>query len=136
MADLDAKKKPVPPKRTPVKKYPKVEEVVAQITTLLKSKQTYSANLDQAIFVAATNYLAMMHIQRDIARASKTYYSYRDAQGCTQYKIKPEYAKLPDLTTAAMKSFRALGLTLDSLESSDDDPLDKLNSQVNSILNG
>jgi len=121
------------PKPAPKKKYPPIDEVVEQIKKLLRAKQTYSANLDQTIYVAATNYLAMMHIQGDIARAAKSYYSYIDAQGNRQYKIKPEYAKLPDITSAAVKSFRALGLTLDTLDSSDDDPLEKLNARVQSM---
>ena len=118
------------------KPYPKIEDVVSQITSLLRSKKTYSTSLDHAIYVAAVNYLAMMHVQRDIARASKTYYQYIDKMGNTQYKIKPEYAKLPDLTTSAVKSLKALGLTLETMEASDDDPLESLTNRVNDMLNG
>lgn len=123
-------------KKKGTKPYPTIDEVVLQIKTLLQSKKTYSTSLDHAIYVAAVNYLAMMHVQRDIARASKTYYQYIDKMGNTQYKIKPEYAKLPDLTTSAVKSLKSLGLTLETMEASDDDPLEALTNQVNDMLNG
>lgn len=118
-------------KRAGTKPYPKIEDVIAQITKLLVTKGTYSANLDHAIYIAAVNYLAMLHIQRDIARGSKTYFTIRDQYGNNIPKIKPEYAKLPDITTSAVKALKALGLTIDTLAAADDDPLEKLFDEVN-----
>ena len=117
-------------KKTRVKKYPTIEEVTDQIVRLLKAKGTYSANLDHAIYVAAVNYIAIQHVHRDIIRASKTYYTMMDQYGNRIPKIKPEYAKLPDLTTSTVKSLRALGLTIDTLTAADNDPLEKLFDEV------
>ena len=119
--------KPAPAR---VKRFPDISEIVSEIRGKLVSKGTYSANLESAIFVAATNYLALLHIQRDVARGAKTYYIMTDANGNKIPKIRPEYAKLPDITTSAMKALRGLGLTLDTLIATDDDPLDKLMNNV------
>lgn len=113
--------------------YPTNEEIIDKIRNLLKSKGTYSKNLEFSIQLAATNFIAMLHLQRDLERASKTYYTIVDSNGNKVYKIKPEYAKLPDLTTSANKSFAALGLTLDSMSASDEDPLDSLTERLDSL---
>lgn len=118
-------------KKARTKPYPKIDDIVAQIKKLLVTKGTYSANLDHAIYIASVNYLAMLHIQRDIARGSKTYFTIMDQYGNNIPKIKPEYAKLPDITTSAVKALKALGLTIDTLQAADDDPLEKLFDDVN-----
>lgn len=118
-------------KKARTKPYPKIDDIVAQIKKLLVTKGTYSANLDHAIYIASVNYLAMLHIQRDIARGSKTYFIILDQYGNNIPKIKPEYAKLPDITTSAVKALKALGLTIDTLQAADDDPLEKLFDDVN-----
>lgn len=121
-------------KRPPrIKPYPKIDEVIADITAQLKAKGTYSAALDQTIYLAAVNYIAVLHLQRDIARGSKTYFLAADKNGNNVPKIKPEYQKLPDITTSAIKAFRALGLTYDTLTAADNDPLDTLFQRVDNV---
>ena len=112
---------------------PSVEELVKKIKKALTSQQTYSKSLDFAIVQAAGNYHVYLKTLTSINKRGKIQYSLITREGSTAYKNYPDIEILPTLSRALKDSLRSLGLTLDTLEAIDDDPLDVLAAKVDKL---
>lgn len=128
VADKDqAKKKPV---------VPPVSEIEQRIKAALVAQQTYSSSLDIAIAFAAGNYHTYLKTLTSINKRAKVMYSVLTREGSKAYKIFPDIEHLPAISRALKDSLKSLGLTLDTLEAVDNDPLDNLADKVGALLNG
>lgn len=124
----------VPAKRKAV--VPSVEELEKKIRTALINQQTYSESLDIAITFAAGNYHSYLKTLASINKRAKVMYSVLTREGSKAYKIFPDIEHLPSISRALKDSLKSLGLTLDTLEAIDNDPLDNLSDKVGKLLNG
>ena len=122
------------PKRKPA--VPPVEELEEKIKLALEKQQTQSESLDIAITFAAGNYHSYLKTLKSINARAKVMYSVLTREGSKAYKIFPDIEHLPAISRALKDSLRSLGLTLDTLEAVDNDPLDKLADNVGKLLNG
>ena len=115
---------------------PSVEELEKKIRTALVNQQTYSESLDIAITFAAGNYHSYLKTLASINKRAKVMYSVLTREGSKAYKIFPDIEHLPSISRALKDSLKSLGLTLDTLEAIDNDPLDNLSDKVGKLLNG
>lgn len=123
-----------PPK--PVKiEAPSVEELEKKIKRALANQDTYSEGLEFAITAAAGNYHSYLKCLASIQKRAKVCYGITTRDGSTAYKNYPDIELLPSLSKALKESLKSLGLTLDTLEVTDSDPLETLTAKV-SKLNG
>ena len=60
-------------------------------------------------------------------------YSVVTREGSKAYKIFPDIEHLPAISRALKESLKSIGLTLDTLEALDDDPLDALAANVEKL---
>lgn len=123
-----------PAKRKPV--VPSVADLELKIKAALKNQQTYSESLDIAITFAAGNYHSYLKTLASINKRAKVMYSVMTREGSKAYKIFPDIEHLPSISRALKDSLKSLGLTLDTLESIDNDQLDNLSEKVSALLNG
>ena len=121
-------------KRKPV--VPSVAELEEKIKTALRNQQTYSESLEIAITFAAGNYHSYLKTLASINKRAKVMYSVMTREGSKAYKIFPDIEHLPAISRALKDSLKSLGLTLDTLESVDNDQLDSLSEKVGALLNG
>jgi hypothetical protein len=137
MAKKITKTKPAtaePAQKKPV--VPSVADLEAKIKAALKNQQTYSESLDIAITFAAGNYHSYLKTLASINKRAKVMYSVLTREGSKAYKIFPDIEHLPAISRALKDSLKSLGLTLDTLESVDNDQLDNLSEKVGALLNG
>lgn len=122
--------------KEPVKKkavIPSVPELEDKIKSALLSQQTYSTSLDIAIAFAAGNYHTYLKTLASINKRAKVMYSVVTREGSKAYKIFPDIEHLPAISRALKESLKSIGLTLDTLEALDDDPLDALAANVEKL---
>ena len=122
------------PKRNPA--VPSVAELEEKIKLALRNQQTYSESLDIAITFAAGNYHSYLKTLNSINKRAKVMYSVLTREGSKAYKIFPDIEHLPAISRALKDSLKSLGLTLDTLESVDNDQLDSLTEKVGALLHG
>ena len=125
---------PAKPKRKPV--VPSVAELEEKIKAALVNQQTYSESLDIAITFAAGNYHSYLKTLNSINKRAKVMYSVLTREGSKAYKIFPDIEHLPAISRALKDSLKSLGLTLDTLEGFDNDPLEELATEVKRLQNG
>ena len=122
--------------KEPVKKkavVPSVSELEDKIKSALLAQQTYSTSLDIAIAFAAGNYHTYLKTLASINKRAKVMYSVVTREGSKAYKIFPDIEHLPAISRALKESLKSIGLTLDTLEALDDDPLDALAANVEKL---
>lgn len=122
--------------KEPVKKkavVPSVPELEDKIKSALLAQQTYSSSLDIAIAFAAGNYHTYLKTLASINKRAKVMYSVVTREGSKAYKIFPDIEHLPAISRALKESLKSIGLTLDTLEALDDDPLDALAANVEKL---
>lgn len=122
--------------KEPVKRkavVPSVPELEDKIKSALLAQQTYSTSLDIAIAFAAGNYHTYLKTLASINKRAKVMYSVMTREGSKAYKIFPDIEHLPAISRALKESLKSIGLTLDTLEALDDDPLDALAANVEKL---
>ena len=122
-----------PVKKKPV--VPAVADLEQRIKSALVAQQTYSSSLDIAIAFAAGNYHTYLKTLASINKRAKVMYSVVTREGSKAYKIFPDIEHLPAISRALKDSLKSIGLTLDTLEAIDNDPLDNLADKVGELLN-
>ena len=115
---------------------PTVADLEEKIKKALKAQQPYSESLDIAITFAAGNYHSYLKTLASINKRAKVMYSVVTREGSKAYKIFPDIEHLPAISRALKDSLKSIGLTLDTLEAVDNDPLDNLSDKVGALLNG
>lgn len=134
-ATKSAASRPAPPRNKKIEA-PDVEDVKNLIRSALRAQQTYSESLEFAISVCAGNYVAYSKCLASMGKRAKVQYTVLTREGSKAYKTYPDIELMPQLSRALKESLKSLGLTLDTLEAADNDPLDTLTNSVNGLLNG
>ena len=128
-------KRPAPPVNKKIA-VPTAVECGENIRKALKAQSSYSEGLEFAITVAAGNYHSYLKCLASMSKRAKVMYPVLTREGSRAYKIYPDIEHLPTISKALKESLKSLGLTLDTIEVTDDDPLETLNGKVNEALNG
>ena len=124
-------------KKNPVKKpkvvIPSVEELIELIRKAMENQGTYSPDLEFAITNAATNYRLLLIARKDVSKLSKTFYLTYTREGHKDYKEPPLVKTIDRVQSSCSASLKVIGLTLEQLHVSEDDPFLKLIEGVNNI---
>lgn len=112
---------------------PTVEELADLIKKAMENQGTYSPDLEFAITNAATNYRLLLVARKDISKLSKTFYLTYTREGHKDYKEHPLVKTVDRVQASCTASLKVIGLTLDQLHVSEDDPFQKLIEGVNNI---
>jgi hypothetical protein len=133
----EAKKELPEVKKNPVKKpkvvIPSVEELIGLIRKAMENQGTYSPDLEFAITNAATNYRLLLIARKDVSKLSKTFYLTYTREGHKDYKEHPLVKTIDRVQSSCSASLKVIGLTLEQLHVSEDDPFLKLIEGVNNI---
>ena len=129
--------KPAAEKPKAVKKpkivIPSVEDLTELIKRAMENQGTYSPDLEFAITNAATNYRLLLIARRDVSKLSKTFYLTYTREGHKDYKEHPLVKTIDRVQSSCSASLKVIGLTLEQLHISEDDPFMKLIEGVNNI---
>ena len=133
MAKKTTKKpaEPAAPKKPKVV-IPTVDDLADQIREAMRNQGTYSPDLEFAIVNAATNYRLLLITRKDVSKLSKTFYLTYTREGHKDYKEHPLVKTIDRVQSSCSASLKVIGLTLEQLHVSDDDPFLKL---VNGVAN-
>ncbi len=112
---------------------PSITGIIAKIRRALKSQGTYTEDLDIAIRTTAGAYRAFLIAQKDVSELECTYYLTKSREGNVKYVQHPAIRSMKDTQGMVLSGLKSLGLTLESLSTTDYDPLDKLINDVGNI---
>lgn len=112
---------------------PTVEELADQIRRAMENQSTYSPDLEFAITNAATNYRLLLVARKDVSKLTKTFYLTYTREGHKDYKEHPLVKTIDRVQSSCSASLKVIGLTLEQLHISEDDPFMKLLEGVNKI---
>lgn len=119
--------------RKPKAVIPEVEELATHIRKAMENQGTYSPDLEFAITNAATNYRLLLIARKDVSKLSKTFYLTYTREGHKDYKEHPLVKTIDRVQSSCSASLKVIGLTLDQLHVSEDDPFMKLIEGVSNI---
>lgn len=119
--------------RKPKVVIPEVEELAENIREAMRNQGTYSSDLEFAVVNAATNYRLLLIARKDVSKLSKTFYLTYTREGHKDYKEHPLVKTIDRVQSSCSASLKVIGLTLDQLHVSEDDPFLKLIEGVNNI---
>jgi hypothetical protein len=129
--------KPAAEKPKAVKKpkivIPSVEDLTELIKRAMENQGTYSPDLEFAITNAATNYRLLLIARKDVSKLSKTFYLTYTREGHKDYKEHPLVKTIDRVQSSCSASLKVIGLTLDQLHVSEDDPFLKLIEGVSNL---
>ena len=112
---------------------PSVEDLTELIKRAMENQGTYSPDLEFAITNAATNYRLLLIARKDVSKLSKTFYLTYTREGHKDYKEHPLVKTIDRVQSSCSASLKVIGLTLEQLHISEDDPFMKLIEGVNNI---
>lgn len=112
---------------------PTVEELADLIKKAMENQGTYSPDLEFAITNAATNFRLLLVARKDVSKLSKTFYLTYTREGHKDYKEHPLVKTVDRVQSSCTASLKVIGLTLDQLHISEDDPFQKLIEGVSNI---
>lgn len=112
---------------------PTVEELAELIRKAMENQSTYSPDLEFAITNAATNYRLLLVARKDVSKLSKTFYLTYTREGHKDYKEHPLVKTIDRVQSSCSASLKVIGLTLEQLHVSEDDPFLKLIEGVNNL---
>lgn len=112
---------------------PTVEELADLIKRAMENQGTYSPDLEFAITNAATNFRLLLVARKDVSKLSKTFYLTYTREGHKDYKEHPLVKTVDRVQSSCTASLKVIGLTLDQLHVSEDDPFQKLIEGVTNI---
>ena len=107
-----------------------VSNIKSKIRKALKNQKTYSKDLETCIGMAAGSFYAFLLAQQDIEELPCTFVSEKSREGNERLVPHPAFRVLKDASEMTRKSLRELGLTLNTLSTDDDDPLEDLMNDV------
>jgi len=112
---------------------PSVEDLTALIKRAMENQGTYSPDLEFAITNAATNYRLLLIARKDVSKLSKTFYLTYTREGHKDYKEHPLVKTIDRVQSSCSAALKVIGLTLEQLHVSEDDPFLKLIEGVNNL---
>lgn len=121
------------PVKKPKVSIPTVEDLTDLIRKAMENQGTYSPDLEFAITNAATNYRLLLVARKDVSKLSKTFYLTYTREGHKDYKEHPLVKTIDRVQSSCSASLKVIGLTLDQLHVSEDDPFLKLIEGVSNL---
>lgn len=121
------------PVKKPKVSIPTVEDLTDLIKKAMENQGTYSPDLEFAITNAATNYRLLLVARKDVSKLSKTFYLTYTREGHKDYKEHPLVKTIDRVQSSCSASLKVIGLTLDQLHVSEDDPFLKLIEGVSNL---
>ena len=112
---------------------PTVEDLADLIKRAMENQGTYSPDLEFAITNAATNFRLLLVARKDVSKLSKTFYLTYTREGHKDYKEHPLVKTVDRVQSSCTASLKVIGLTLEQLHVSEDDPFQKLIEGVTNI---
>ena len=109
---------------------PSFADAIALVRRAVKAQQRYTESLEPTIELCAGSYVAYRKIMSAIDNRKNV--SYVMPSG--ERKLYPELSKFADISDNLRKQLKALGLTVDTLLESDEDPLQILTECVNQAM--
>ena len=97
-----------------------------KIRKALKNQNTYSKDLETCISMAAGSYYAFLLAQKDIGILTCTFLTEITREGNEKLVPHPAFKVLKDAQEMVRRSLRELGLTLGTLSTGDNDPLEDM----------
>lgn len=97
-----------------------------KIRKALKNQNTYSKDLETCISMAAGSYYAFLLAQKDIEILTCTFLTEITREGNEKLVPHPAFKVLKDAQEMVRRSLRELGLTLGTLSTGDNDPLEDM----------
>ncbi len=108
-----------------------LDEIKNRIQTAMKSQGTYSADLDLCIEICAGSCLAFQIALRAIEKRNiRAFIKEVSREGNSKLVAHPVFKVFFDASESARKQLRELGLTLQTVVSSDDDEVNQLINDV------
>lgn len=104
----------------------KITNIKSRIRKALKNQNTYSKDLETCISMAAGSYFAFLLAQRDIENLTCTFLTEITREGNKKMVPHPAFKVLKDTQEMVRRSLRELGLTLGTLSTGDNDPLEDM----------
>ena len=121
------------PVKKPKVSIPTVEDLTDLIRKEMENHGTYSPDLEFAITNAATNYRLLLVARKDVSKLSKTFYLTYTREGHKDYKEHPLVKTIDRVQSSCSASLKVIGLTLDQMHVSEDDPFLKLIEGVSNL---
>lgn len=112
---------------------PSVDDLADRIRDAMRNQGTYSPDLEFAIVNAATNYRLLLITRKDVSKLSKTFYLTYTREGHKDYKEHPLVKTIDRVQSSCSASLKVIGLTLEQLHVSEDDPFMRLIEGVNNL---
>lgn len=104
-----------------------LDDIKKRILLAMESQGTYSSDLDLCIELCAGSYLAFKIALKDISKKNiKSFVKEKSREDNTKLSAHPVFKVFFDASESARKQLRELGLTLQSLSSSNDDEVNNL----------
>lgn len=100
--------------------------IKSRIRKALKNQNTYSKDLETCIAMAAGSYYAFLLAQEDVGKLTTTFVEEKTREGNSKLVPHPAFKVLKDTQEMVRRSLRELGLTLGTLSTGDNDPLDDM----------
>lgn len=97
-----------------------------RIRKALKNQNTYSKDLETCIAMAAGSYYAFLLAQEDVGKLESTFVEETTREGNSKLVPHPAFKVLKDTQEMVRRSLRELGLTLGTLSTGDNDPLEDM----------
>lgn len=97
-----------------------------RIRKALKNQNTYSKDLETCIAMAAGSYYAFLLAQEDVGKLESTFVEEKTREGNSKLVPHPAFKVLKDTQEMVRRSLRELGLTLGTLSTGDNDPLEDM----------
>ncbi len=100
--------------------------IKSRIRKALKNQNTYSKDLETCIAMAAGSYYAFLLAQEDVGKLTTTFVEEKTREGNSKLVPHPAFKVLKDTQEMVRRSLRELGLTLGTLSTGDNDPLEDM----------
>lgn len=100
--------------------------IKSRIRKALKNQNTYSKDLETCIAMAAGSYYAFLLAQEDVGKLTTTFVEEKTREGNSKLVSHPAFKVLKDTQEMVRRSLRELGLTLGTLSTGDNDPLEDM----------
>lgn len=108
-----------------------LDEIKQSIRSAMESQGTYTSDLDLCIEICAGSYLAFKIALNDISKKNiRAFVREESREGNKKLSAHPVFKVFADASEAARKQLRELGLTFQTLSSSDDDDVNTLIDEV------
>lgn len=108
-----------------------LDDIKEKIRIAMESQGTYTEDLELCISLCAGSYVAFKIALNDITKKKKSYVIEVSREGNKKLVAHPSFKVLFDSLEVTRKQLRELGLTLQTLSSSDDDEVTDLINEVN-----